>query len=188
MASRVKAYGVRVTRSGRHPDDDVVSVAYDFPRSRAGSRHPLAIRSSDHVKGGLPAAFGGVRAVVRRRRQEGGARKGRVLYVLHGREVLAVLAYHIPDRGPLEVLVVGAHHELPRADAARFQAHLLACLEEAARALSRADYLAWITDVENTAKVVETLHDFSRASKPDHVRARFYLTRPITQPGTTASP
>jgi hypothetical protein len=110
-----------------------------------------------------------------------------VFYVLQGREVLAVLAYHVPDKGPLEVLAVGANRDLPAGDAARFQAHLLACLEEAARALGRPDELAWVTDVENTARVAETLHGFSRASKPDHVRARFYLTRHVTQPGARSS-
>jgi len=64
----------------------------------------------------------------------------------------------------------------------RLQAHLLACLEEGAQALGRPNELAWITDVENTARVAETLHGFSRSRKPNHVRARFYLTRPITQP------
>ena len=182
MAKEIRAYGVRVRRSGRYPEDDSISVAYDFPRPAAGSRHPLRIRSSNHVPGGLPVAFGAVRGVVSRRRQAGGARKGRVLYVLEGRRPLVVLAYHIPDSGPLEVLAVGAHRNLPRADAARFQAHLLACLEEAARALGRGDHVAWITDIDNTAKVAETLHGFSKAKKPDYVRARFYLTRTITKP------
>jgi hypothetical protein len=183
----VKAYGVRVRRSGRHPDDDEVSVAYDFPRSIAGSQHPLGIRSSDQQAGGLPAHFGAVRAVVRRRRQAGGARKGRVLYAVHGKQVLAVLAYHVPDRGPLEVVAVGADRRLPRPDAVRFQAHLLACLEEAAQALERPDALAWVTDNRSTADVAEHVHDFKRARKPTHVRARYYLTRPPARRGSRPS-
>ncbi len=97
--------------------------------------------------------------------------------------MLAVLAYHIPDRGPLEILVAGAHRDLVRGDAARFQAHLVACLEEAARALGRPERLAWITDTENTAKVAQALHGFARSRKPDHVRARFYLTRKLAHHG-----
>ena len=186
--SHVKGYGVRVQRSGRHPTDDAVFVAYDFPRKLAGSRHPLRIRSSDRVPGGLPGAFGAVRDLVRRRRQGGGAKKGRVLYLLRGRQPLAVLAYHVPDRGPLEVIAVGADRMLTPQDAVRLQAHLLACLEEAGIALGRATRIAWATSTENTAGVAELAFGFRRSKKPKHSRAKYYLTRPVTDRGGTGSP
>lgn len=177
--AQIKAYGVRVRRSGSHPSDDEVSVAYDFPRSLAGSRHPLRLRSSDRVRGGLSTSFGAVRDVVRRRRQAGGARKGRVLYVMHGKDPLALLAYHIPDSGPIEILAVGADRSLAPQDAVRLQAHLLACLEEAALALGRASKIAWAASTDNAAKVAETAFGFRRAKKPPNLRARNYHTRDI---------
>jgi hypothetical protein len=176
-----KAYGVRVRRPGSHPTDDEVSVSYDFPRSRSGDRHPLRIRSSDQVRGGLPASYGAVRDIVRRRRQNGGARKGRVLYVLQEQEPLAVLAYHVPDRGPLEIIAVGASRKLPPEVAVRFQAHLIACLEEAASLLGRAESLAWAPSTDNAARVAETVFEFRRARKPANCRARHYLVRPISR-------
>lgn len=179
--SRVKAYGVRVRRSGLHPTDDAVSVAYDFPRSLAGSSHPLSIRSSDHVPGGLSKSFGAVHAIVRRRRQAGGARKGRVLYLLHGKSPLAVLAYHVPERGPLEVMAVGADRALTREEAVRFQAHLLACLEEAGTALGRGQELGWVPRTKNAALVAEKAFGFQRAQRPKGSRAQHYLTRPIAR-------
>lgn len=165
-------------RSGRYPRDDAVSVAYDFPRSVAGSQHPLRIRSSDLHPGGLPGHFGAeLRSVVGRRRRSGGARKGRVLYVVEGKRELAVLAYHVPDRGHLEVLVLGADRRLARQDAVRLQGHLLACLEEAAALMGRSGTLAWATGKQVTAEVTQQVHGFKRARKPKGVKAPIYMTR-----------
>ena len=120
-----------------------------------------------------------MRDVVKRRRQQGGTRKGRVFYVLQGQQPLAVMAYHVPAKGPLEVIAVGADRGLARADAARLQAHLLSCLEEAARALGRASSLAWVASTDNAAEVAEQAHGFKASKRPKTVTARHYLTRTI---------
>ncbi len=131
------------------------------------------------MRGGLPSQFGAVRDVVKRRRQQGGARKGRVLYVLQNQQPLAAIAYHVPARGPIEVIAVGADRAIQTADAARLQGHLLACLEEAAVLLGRGDALAWVTDVDNTAEVAKKVHGFRRSRKPSSATTRYYLSRPI---------
>jgi hypothetical protein len=111
------------------------------------------------------------------------AEKGRVIYVTAGGAVVGFVAFHVPPAGPfiIERLAIDSRQSEGAPDTASLlQAELLSVVAEASDEAERGSGLiAWATDVDGVATIVEEMFGFVRASKPkgSDCRLAFYLER-----------
>jgi hypothetical protein len=73
-----------------------------------------------------------------------GVRKGRVLSVWQGDQVVAACCWHVPDRGPIVIFDLGCRNAIDKTTAEVICGALLACLRDIGEAIGRdPDSLRW---------------------------------------------
>lgn len=185
-----RRYGVKVTRRRRHrgPDEHLIAVRTTLGQLRSVDGSPVVLIDSaqfdpsglDHDGFDAPT-----RAAHGDARDKNRAEKGRVIYVTAGGAVVGFIAMHVPPAGPfiIERLAIDARHAQHAPDtAAEVQAALIDVVVEASEQAGRAaGVAAWATDVETSARVIETSFGFERARKPKGTDCRlaYYLERDL---------
>lgn len=150
-----------------------------------GMDRPVLIRTSARVTRPRldPAAFSDAERATHRRRADGGADKGRLLYVLAGRSVIAFLGIHVPPKGPIICEAFGADHRLTDQQQALLLEHLVACATELSAKLGRTSgCIAWATNSRSAEKLL-TAFGFEPSTKPagSDCDRRYYYERSVEQ-------
>jgi len=126
-------FGVRVNSAGPGGKDSAISVESELTRLGLPG---LVLRSSDRK---APVFSDhrwppGVRRSIDDRLRSMGARKGRVLAVWQGDQVIAACSWHLHESGPPVILDLGCREDLDKPVAELAAAVLLLCLRQIAGA------------------------------------------------------